>query len=32
MHINLVFKNSNAEISRFVLGELGFPFKRDDAD
>lgn len=32
MHINIVFRNSNPEISRFVLGELGFPFKRDDVD
>ncbi|MBL1215938.1 MAG: 50S ribosomal protein L5 [Planctomycetes bacterium] len=30
MHINLVFRNSTPEISRFVLTELGFPFKRED--
>lgn len=30
MHINLVFSNSSPEISRFVLTELGFPFKRED--
>jgi large subunit ribosomal protein L5 len=26
MHINLVFESSNAEMSRFVLTELGMPF------
>ncbi len=31
MHLNLVFKNSTPEISRFVLEELGMPFKRDEA-
>ena len=30
MHVNLVFENSTPEISRFVLSELGFPFKRED--
>lgn len=30
MHVNLVFRNSTPEISRFVLQELGFPFKRPD--
>jgi len=30
MHINLVFANSTPEITRFVLTELGFPFKRED--
>ena len=31
MHINLVFSNSSKERSRFVLKELGFPF-RDPAE
>ena len=26
MHITMVFENSNAKMSRFVLGELGMPF------
>ncbi|HEB61330.1 MAG TPA: 50S ribosomal protein L5, partial [Phycisphaeraceae bacterium] len=30
MHINIVMKNSNPEISRFVLQELGMPFKREE--
>jgi len=30
MHINIVFRNSTPAISRFVLGELGFPFTRKD--
>ncbi|RMH30144.1 MAG: 50S ribosomal protein L5 [Planctomycetota bacterium] len=30
MHVNLVFRNSTPEISRYVLGELGFPFARKD--
>ncbi len=30
MHINLVFANSTPEITKFVLTELGFPFKRED--
>ncbi len=30
MHVNIVFRNSNPEISRFVLQELGFPFKRPE--
>lgn len=28
MHINLVFANSNPEMSRFVLEQLGFPFRK----
>jgi large subunit ribosomal protein L5 len=32
MHINLVFRNSDPELSRFVLSELGFPFEREDGD
>jgi large subunit ribosomal protein L5 len=28
MHINIVFENSNPEMSRFVLEELGMPFVR----
>lgn len=31
MHINISFRNSNPEISRFVLAELGWPFKRADS-
>ena len=30
MHINLVFLNSTPEITKFVLTELGFPFKREE--
>ena len=30
MHVNIVFRNSNKKISRFVLGELGFPFVRPE--
>lgn len=30
MNINIVFRNSNAEISKFVLSELGMPFVRRD--
>jgi len=30
MHVNLVFANSTPEITRFVLTELGFPFKREE--
>ena len=32
MHINMVFARSNPEKSRLVLGELGMPFVRPDAD
>jgi len=32
MHINIVFRNSTPEISRFVLTNLGFPLKRDEDD
>ncbi|MFW5653604.1 MAG: 50S ribosomal protein L5 [Planctomycetota bacterium] len=32
MHINVVFKNSTPEISKFVLEQLGFPFVRRDED
>lgn len=28
MHINLTFKNSTPELSRFVLEQMGFPFQR----
>lgn len=31
MHINVSFSNSNPAISRFVLAELGWPFKREDS-
>ncbi len=31
MHINIVFENSNAKMSRFALGELGMPFVRKEA-
>jgi large subunit ribosomal protein L5 len=31
MHVNLVFSNSNPEMSRFVLDKLGMPFKREEA-
>lgn len=30
MNINLVFENSDAKKSRFVLDQLGMPFKRDE--
>ncbi len=30
MNINIVFRNSNAEVSKFVLGELGMPFVKRD--
>jgi large subunit ribosomal protein L5 len=30
MNINIVFENSNTEISRFMLSELGMPFVRHD--
>lgn len=30
MNINIVFSNSNAEMSRFVLAELGMPFRRPE--
>jgi len=30
MHINFVFRNSNPELSRFVLEELGMPFKKPE--
>jgi large subunit ribosomal protein L5 len=30
MNINIVFENSSAEKSRFVLGELGMPFVRPE--
>lgn len=32
MNVNMVFRNSNPERSRFVLEQLGFPFRKDDAD
>ncbi|HED54063.1 MAG TPA: 50S ribosomal protein L5 [Phycisphaerales bacterium] len=31
MNINFVFSNSNAELSRFVLDELGMPFQKSEA-
>lgn len=31
MNINLVFRNSNPELSRFVLTELGFPFAKEES-
>jgi len=31
MHINMVFRNSSPEMSRFVLDELGMPFVKRDA-
>ncbi len=31
MHINITFRNSTPAISRFVLAELGWPFKREEA-
>jgi large subunit ribosomal protein L5 len=31
MHINIVFEHSNAEMSKFVLSELGMPFVRREA-
>ncbi len=31
MHINISFRNSTPEISRFVLAELGWPFKREES-
>lgn len=31
MHINISFRNSTPAISRFVLAELGWPFKREDS-
>ena len=30
MNINLVFENSDPKMSRFVLEQLGMPFKRDE--
>ena len=30
MHINIVFENSNPQISAFVLQELGMPFVREE--
>lgn len=30
MNINVVFCNSNAEMSRFALGELGMPFRKPE--
>jgi large subunit ribosomal protein L5 len=32
MHVNIVFENSNAEMSRFVLAELGMPFVQAEKD
>ena len=32
MHINIVFENSNPEMSKFVLKELGMPFVRPEED
>ena len=30
MNINMVFSNSSPELSRFVLSELGMPFRREE--
>ena len=30
MNINLVFENSNPELSKFVLEKIGMPFVRDE--
>ena len=30
MHLNMVFRNSNPAMSRFVLAELGMPFVKRD--
>ncbi len=30
MHINFVFRNSEPKLSRFVLEELGMPFKKPE--
>jgi large subunit ribosomal protein L5 len=30
MHINFVFENSTPELSKFILGELGMPFKKPE--
>jgi large subunit ribosomal protein L5 len=30
MHINVVFRNSSADLSKFVLAELGMPFRKPD--
>jgi large subunit ribosomal protein L5 len=30
MHVNIVFENSNPQMSRFVLQELGMPFVRPE--
>ncbi len=30
MHVNLVFRNSTPAMSRFMLQELGFPFRREE--
>ena len=30
MHINVVFEQSNPELSKFVLAELGLPFVRHE--
>lgn len=33
MHINIVFENSNPEMSQFILSELGMPFvRREEAE
>lgn len=32
MHVNIVFHNSTPAVSRLVLAELGFPFKREGQD
>ncbi|MHC4776843.1 MAG: 50S ribosomal protein L5 [Planctomycetota bacterium] len=31
LHINIVFENSNTEMSRFLLSELGVPFVREES-
>jgi large subunit ribosomal protein L5 len=30
MNINISFRNSNAELSRFILTELGMPFRKKE--
>jgi ribosomal protein L5 len=30
MNINMVFSNSTPDLSRFVLAELGMPFRREE--
>ena len=32
MHINIVFKNSNPDLSRKVLEQLGMPFRKPESN